>query len=214
MRWKKKLLQEARLYLILDRQVNTDDQLFKIAVQAIGAGVDLIQLRDKVGNARDLLGCFQHIASIVRHRVPLIMNDRVDLALAAKAEGVHLGQEDMPIREARRIIGAKALIGISCQTLEQAREAQDVGADYIGFGSVFKTPTKPERFPLDLNFLEKVVHKVSIPIFAIGGIGLKQIATLRAIGVERFAVCRAICQASHVKEAARNIVREIRGSDR
>lgn len=195
----------------MDRQVNTDDRLLKIAEESIRGGVDLIQLRDKTGNTRDMLQCFQRIVRATRRRVPLIINDRVDLALAGEADGLHLGQEDLPIREARRIIGREALIGISCQTLEQARQAQREGADYIGFGSVFKTLTKPERRPMNPDLLKKVVREISIPVFAIGGIGRENIAVLRAIGVKHFAVCRAICQAPDIREAVSDIKKEMSG---
>ena len=129
--------------MILDRQVNDDGRLFEITRGSIRHGVDIIQLRDKLGTARDTLKCFKGILRAVNGRVPVIMNDRVDLAIAAGADGVHLGQEDIPIKDARRMIGPKAVIGVSCQSYEHARQAQRDGADYIGFGSVFKTLTKP-----------------------------------------------------------------------
>lgn len=208
---RKESLRKAELYLILDRQVNDDGRLFEVARESIRHGVDIIQLRDKLGIARDTLKCFKGILRAVNGRVPVIMNDRVDLAIAALADGVHLGQDDVPIRDARRMFGTRAVIGVSCQSYERARQAQAQGADYIGFGSVFKTLTKPERNPMNLDLLKKVVREISVPVFAIGGITLENIPALRAIGVRHFAVCRAICTARNIREATSDIKKEISG---
>ena len=197
--------------MILDRQVNDDGRLFEIARESIRHGVDIIQLRDKLGTARDTLKCFKGILREVNGRVPVIMNNRADLAIVGGADGVHLGQDDVPVKDARRMLGPKAMIGVSCQSYEHARQAQNEGADYIGFGSVFKTLTKPERNSMNLDLLKKVVHEVSIPVFAIGGITRENISVLRAIGVRHFAVCRAICSAGNIKEATSFIEKEISG---
>ncbi len=197
--------------MILDRQVNDDGRLFEIARESIRHGADIIQLRDKLGTARDTLKCFEGILRTVNGRVPVIMNDRVDLAIAARAAGVHLGQDDVPVKDARRILGTKAVIGVSCQNYEHARQAQNEGADYIGFGSVFKTLTKPARNPMSLDLLKKIAREISIPVFAIGGITPENIPALRAIGVRHFAVCRAICMARSIREAVNDIKREISG---
>lgn len=197
------------MYLILDRQVNDDGRLFEIARESIRHGVDIVQLRDKFGTARDTLRCFKGILRAVNGRVPIIMNDRVDLAIAAGADGVHLGQDDVPIKDARRMLGARAVIGVSCQSYEHARQAQSEGADYIGFGSVFKTLTKPERNPMNLDLLKKIVREIFIPVFAIGGVTLENIPALRAVGVRHFAVCRAVCTARNIREATNDIKKEI-----
>ncbi|MBI5150522.1 MAG: thiamine phosphate synthase [Candidatus Omnitrophica bacterium] len=198
---KKKWLPAGKLYLILDRQVNADNRLFEIAEQSVRCGVDVIQLRDKTGSARDTLKCFAGIARATKRRVPLIINDRVDLALVAGADGVHLGQDDLALEDARRVIGRQATIGMSCQTYEQAKRAEQEGADYIGFGSVFKTLTKPGRDPMDLRLLARVVRDIKIPVFAIGGIDAGNVAALRDIGVRRFAVCRVICLTKNIEKA-------------
>lgn len=211
MRWKQRLLRDVRLYLILDRQVNDDGRLFEIAKESIRWGVDMIQLRDKAGASREILESAQKILKLTKGHVPFIVNDRVDLALASGAGGVHLGQDDLPCRLARRMMGRQALIGVSCQTYRQAQQAQEEGADYIGFGSVFKTLTKPERQPMDLDLLAKVVKHIRIPVFAIGGIGLENIAKLQAIGVDRFAVCRAICKARDIRKAVSDLKKEMCG---
>jgi thiamine-phosphate pyrophosphorylase len=201
---RKRLLWRAKLYLILDRQVNDYDRLFEIAGESL-EWVDIVQLRDKKGCARDILSFSRKILKMLKGRIPFIINDRVDLAMSSGADGVHLGQEDIPIQEARQIIGDKAIIGLSCQTYEHARQAERDGADYIGFGSVFKTLTKPGRCAMELELLRRVVRDVQIPVFAIGGITPKRISKLRVIGVERFAVCRAVCDARNIEEAVREI---------
>src|SRR3989338_227879 len=199
---KKGLLRRAKLYLILDRQGNDYDRLLEIARQS-AFGVDMIQLRDKKGCARDILNFSRKILKMLRGRLPFIVNDRVDLAVAAGADGVHLGQEDLPLKEARRMMGSRAIMGVSCQNYEQARRAERDGADYIGFGSVFSTLTKPGRSPMNLQLLRKAARDIRIPVFAIGGITPAHISNLRVLGVERFAVCRAICKARNIEEAVR-----------
>src|SRR3990167_7876511 len=147
-------LKKARVYLILDTQVNGYDELFEILKQSLNTGVDIVQLRDKFAKAIETLKFAKKAVRLINGRIPFIVNDRVDLALASQAAGVHLGQDDLPISEARKLMGKKAIIGVSCQNLIQAQEAKKQGADYIGFGSVFKTETKPDRQPMDLKLLK------------------------------------------------------------
>lgn len=195
---KKKQLQNCRLYLILDTAVNTYHELFEIAQSAVRSGVDILQLRDKKGNARDILKFSKEMLKITRRKVPYIINDRVDLAKAVSADGVHLGQEDLSVDFARRCLGAKAIIGKSCQTLEHLKQAHKEKADYAGFGSVFKTLTKPGRKPVDMNMLKKVMEQSSMPVFAIGGIMLDNVSSITSLGINRVAVCREICLAKDV----------------
>jgi len=191
---KKRWLENCKLYLILDAQVNSYEQLFEIAKKSIKSGVDIVQLRDKFGTAKNILAFTKRLVRLSKGRVPVIVNDRVDILNVSGASGVHLGQDDLSIDAARSLVGKMPIVGISCQTLKQAKKAEEQGADYIGFGSVFKTLTKPERDPMDLRLLEKVAKNINIPVFAIGGITLGNIKHLRSIGVRRIAVCRAICE--------------------
>ncbi len=194
----KECLKQARLYLILDRQVNDYYQLWKILKQSVSAGVDMVQLRDKIGSLREILQFSQKAIKFLKGKIPYIINDRVDLAVASGASGVHLGQKDLPIQYAKKMLGKNAIIGISCQTYQHAFEAQRAGADYIGFGSVFKTQTKPDRDLMDLKLLADVVKKIRIPLFAIGGINLDNICDITELGVRRVAICRAICSAHDI----------------
>ena len=198
-------MREAKLYLILDAQVNSYGQLLDILKRSIRCGVYVVQLRDKAGSAREIFKFSEKALKIVGDKVPFMINDRVDLAIMAGAAGVHLGQEDIPIAFARKMLGKKRIIGASCQTLEHARSAQREGADYIGFGSVFKTQTKPGRLPMDLKVLKSVMRGITIPVFAIGGIDRSNIGRLRSLGVTRVAVCRDICCASDISQTVRDI---------
>lgn len=204
MDWKKKLLSGSKLYLILDAQVNDYKQLLRIADEAVCSGVGLLQVRDKYGVAKDAMNFTQALIKSIGSRVPVIVNDRVDISQASLASGVHLGQDDKPLSYARKVLGSEKIIGKSCQTMAQARIAQEEGADYIGFGSVFKTLTKPDREPMDLDKLQAVVSEIKIPVFAIGGITLADIGLLQGRGVTHFAVCRAICTADNVVEVAKS----------
>jgi thiamine-phosphate pyrophosphorylase len=120
------------------------------------------------------------------------------------AAGVHLGQDDLPLSCARKILGHNKIIGISCQTIDQARKAQNEGADYIGFGSIFKTQTKPERNPMNLELLQGVVSEIKIPVFAIGGINLTNLESVLIRGVTNFAVCRAISTAENIESITKS----------
>lgn len=198
---KKRLLKNSRLYLILDARVNSHTELFEIAKKAVNGKVDIVQLRDKSGNISDILEFSEKLKDLTCGKIPFILNDRPDLALAVGASGVHVGQEDIPIKYARKILGKKAIIGVSCQSFDHAIKAQDEGADYIGLGSVFKTLTKPDRDPMDVGLIKKIVKDIKIPVFAIGGIDITNIADVKDLGIERFAVCRAISQAKDVDKA-------------
>jgi thiamine-phosphate pyrophosphorylase len=210
MRSKKEWLHKANLYLILDAQVNSYSQLLEILKKSVRSGVDIVQLRDKTGSARNILEFTKQASKIIGDKIPFIINDRVDLTILTGAAGVHVGQEDIPIREARKLLGSRKIIGVSCQTLDHARLAERDGADYIGFGSVFKTQTKPGRSPMDLKVLQSVMRKISIPVFAIGGITCKNIGRLRELGVERVAVCREICLSKDIATVVQGVKRILR----
>ena len=206
---KRKWLRGAKLYLILDTQVNSYVELLDILKKSVGAGIDIVQLRDKHGAARDILEFCAKAKKIINGRIPFVVNDRVDLAMIAGVSGVHLGQKDIPLKVARTMMGDQAMIGVSCQTFEDARRAEREGADYIGFGSVFKTQTKPERPPMDVKLLAKVMSRIKIPVFAIGGIGCEHIGSLRRLGVKRVAICRDICQAADAADTVREIKKSL-----
>ena len=204
-------LADAKLYLVLDREVQSYSKLFDILKKATRCGVDVVQLRDKKGTTRDIIEFSRRAISYLRGKAPFIINDRLDVALAVKADGVHLGQQDLPLDLARKIVGNNLLIGISCQTISQALRAQREGADYIGFGSVFKTLTKPDRPQMDLRYLASVKRRIRIPLFAIGGINLKNVGMIRLTGIDRVAVTRSLCLSRNVTKATRDFKNILNG---
>jgi len=193
--WKNKL----KLYVITDGRFIDE---VKGAMLALEGGATTIQLRMKNSPTRKMIEVGREIRKLTKEYDALfIVNDRVDVALATYADGVHLGQEDMPIDVARKIVG-DIIIGISASNLREAMEAEKNGADYIGAGSVFPTTTKEDARYLGLNGLKEVVSKVRIPVVAIGGITLENVNKVLETGVQGIAVISAIMGAPNVKEAA------------
>ena len=199
------LLSQARLYCVLDAQVAGYDQLFEILERSAGCGVDIFQIRDKQGSDRDIMEFTRRAVKYLNGKALFIVNDRVDLALNAQADGVHIGQHDDALKDVRCAAGSDLIVGVSCQTIPQAREAWSRGADYIGFGSVFKTQTKPGRDPMNLEMLAGVLQEAPVPVFAIGGITAERCDLLKRYGVTRVAVTRAVCCADDVCAAARTL---------
>ena len=192
MNWKKECLKNFSLYAITDLKTE-DPEMLKTIECALRGGVDMVQLRSKALSDRTLFELGKKIRTLTNRMKKLfIVNDRVDLALALHADGVHLGQDDLPMSEARRIVGKDQLIGRSTHNLKQALEAEREGADYIGFGPIFGTPTKPTYPPIGLGQIAQVMKRVRIPVVCIGGIDRSNVAQVLQAGARRIAVVRAI----------------------
>ena len=200
---RRRRLQAARVYLVLDTQVCEYSRLFQIAKQAVRTGVGIVQLRDKNGRLSDILRWSEKFSCYLKDKALFIVNDRLDVAMAVDADGVHLGQEDFPVSAARRVLGWQRLIGVSCQSRNHVMVAEKDGADYIGFGSINKTLTKPDRLPMDRRILQQVLTKARIPIFPIGGITSSNGQELFDLGARRVAVTRAICLAEDAGAAVK-----------
>lgn len=186
MHWRKKLLLSSRLYAI----VKAD---FAKAAKIASAGVDVIQLRDKDACDKNLLLTAKKLASFCkRKKVLFVVNDRVDMAIACGADGVHLGQDDLPVRETRKITPRNFLIGVSTHSIKQALQAQKDKADYVGFGPVFATKTKPHLLPIGLDGIDALNKKIKIPYFVIGNVNLENLKLLTGKKVKRIAVHSAI----------------------
>lgn len=210
MKPKKKLLKGSSLYLILDKQACATQSLLEIAAQAGDAGVDMIQLRDKHSPKETILKTAYSIRKILAHKKTiLIINDYPDIAKIIDSDGVHLGQNDFSVPIARRILGQDKIIGVSCRNVAQARLAQKQGADYIGVGPIFATPTKPQAMPVGLNLIRKIRDSVSIPFFAIGDINQENLKEVLAAGAERIAVCRAVCAAKNIPASVKQLLRSL-----
>ena len=162
---------DYRLYLVTDRNCLQQQTLEQAVEQAILGGVTLVQLREKAIASKEFYERALRIKAICHHyNVPLLINDRVDIALAVEADGVHIGQSDLPCRVVRQILGKDKIIGVSARTAKQAIQAQADGADYLGVGAMFATSTKQDAKTVSVETLNDIRQSVSIPIVAIGGI--------------------------------------------
>lgn len=214
MDWREKVFKDFTLCVVTDLKAAPDAMLQKIE-QAYRGGADIVQLRSKVLPDAVMIRFGLKMRKIAtRYRKLFFVNDRVDLALATDADGVHLGQEDMPQKMAIKIVrqAAKRLwIGRSTHTMSQALKAEKEGADYIGFGPVFLTPTKPSANAVGLKLVCEVSDKVRIPCVAIGGIDLQNIQTVIAAGASRVAVVRAVLGAKDPEKAAQFLKKSLKG---
>jgi thiamine-phosphate pyrophosphorylase len=180
------------------------------AQAAIAGGADVIQLREKALSDRPLLDLARRLRALtLETETLLIVNDRPDVAALANADGVHVGQDDLPVDQARRIIGGDKLVGLSTHSPEQARAATVAGADYIGVGPMFASQTKSVRDVPGLALLRQVARKVEIPTVAIGGITADNVAEVVAAGGRCVAVCQAVIAAADPQTAARAILQQL-----
>jgi len=204
------------LYVITDPALSHGRSHMEVARAALEGGADAIQIRDKSSTAYNLSCVTAEIQPLVRKfGAALLVNDRVDVALVAGADGAHVGQEDLPAREARRLLPRPRLLGVSAGSKEMARRAQKEGADYIGVGPVFQTATKPGAGdPLGLDLLAEIAAAVSIPVVAIGGINVDNVARVFEAGASGVAVISAVVSAEDVAAAARALKRLIAGARR
>jgi thiamine-phosphate pyrophosphorylase len=198
-------LSRSRLYGILDLGYVEISDCGKMAEAMIAGGVDLIQLRAKELASAQIAEIAAELHRLTAERgVPLIINDHPEIARIVAAEGVHLGQDDMPIAEARNIAGADCMVGKSTHSVDQAIRAFYEGADYIGFGPIFATPTKPDYPPVGLQEIQKVHDAVRIPIFCIGGIKLDNLLEVLEAGARRVVIVSGLLQARDAAEYARS----------
>lgn len=197
---------DFKLYVIIDRKACGGRDLVYVAEEAIAGGTDIIQLRDKDTSVSEILKVGRVIRDLThKKKIPLIINDRVDIAVAVGADGVHLGQGDLPIEAARSMMGSEKLIGLSTHSLPEALAAEKKGADYIGVGPIFLTPTKPDYKAVGIDLIKEVRDKVKIPFVVIGGIAESNIDEVLAAGARRVAVVRAVCGAEDVRGAAKRL---------
>ncbi len=199
------------LYAITDRGLLKDLSLSEAVKGAVKGGADIIQLREKKLNEEDFL----NEALIIRElcagfRVPLIINDNINIALKADADGVHLGQKDLDVSKARRILGADKIIGVSAHSVEEALKAEAEGADYLGCGAVFATGSKKDAAVIDHNVLKEICASVQIPVVAIGGITKDNIKNLSGTGISGIAVISAIFAQEDIEGSAVLLKRSIK----
>ena len=195
------------LYLVMDASLSRGRSSIEIAEAAIRGGVTMLQYRAKGATTKAMVEEARRLRDLCRSRgIPFIVNDRADVAIAVDADGLHVGQDDLPAALARRMIGRRKLLGVSAGSLEEALRAVAEGADYIGASPVFATPTKPDASaPLGLDGLRALAAAVRVPIVAIGGIHVGNAAAVFEAGARGIAVVSAIVAAADVEAAARSL---------
>lgn len=196
---------QLRLYLVTERGMLRGRDLTDVVMQAVEGGVTMVQLREKDISTREFIELAQALKSVLmRTRVPFIINDRVDVALAVDADGVHIGQSDMPYDIARRMLGSDKIIGLSVENFAEIEEANRLDVDYIGVSPVFATPTKTDTaMPFGLDGLREAVRRSLHPSVAIGGINMSNFRSVLSTGTNGIAVVSAIMDSDNPREASR-----------
>lgn len=211
MRSKKKPVKKSLLYLIIDKKTAGHKRLLNISKQARDSGVDIIQFRDKLSNKESVVKDAILLRKLFSGtKTAFIVNDYLDVAKIVDSDGIHLGQSDTSIGIARRILGEYKIIGVSCHNLKQALLAQERGADYIGIGPVFPTPTKPEYKPIGLRLIREFKKKIRIPFFVIGDVNLDNIGEIVSSGARRVAVCRAVLNLKNISSTVKKFAITLR----
>jgi thiamine-phosphate pyrophosphorylase len=203
---RKNLTSKLGLYVITDKKIaaRTNEE---IVIEALKGGVDTIQLRDKVCSNKELLREAEKIRDIIpKNKALFIVNDNVDVALASDADGVHIGKDDLPIKETKQILGEDKIIGVSCDNVKEAERAEKEGADYISLGPIFPTTTKKGiPSPLGVKVIKEVKKKVSIPLVAIGGINERNMKEVLQAGADSIAMISAILKYGDLSTRVKNL---------
>ncbi|NPV83615.1 MAG: thiamine phosphate synthase [Candidatus Aminicenantes bacterium] len=197
---------DLSLYLVTDRRLAGNRPLTEVVSKAVAGGVTVVQLREKDCSSREYLELAMELKKILPPGVPLLINDRLDVALAAGADGIHLGQSDLPAKIARKYLGPRAIIGLSVENLEQLEEAKNLPVDYLAISPVFSTPTKTDTGPAwGLEGLARARKLTALPLVAIGGLNEQNAAEVIRAGADGLAVVSAICAAADPEQAARRL---------
>ena len=194
---------DPSLYFITDSSGYEEEEFLWRVEQGLLGGATLLQLREKERTTREYIALAEKVHAIARkHRVPLIIDDRVDVALAVDAEGVHVGASDMPVAMARKLMGPGKIVGATTKTVPQARDAYEQGADYLGVGAIYPTTTKVKTVLTSTDTLRKICDAVPIPVSAIGGLNRDNIGVLTGIPIAGICVVSAIMKADDPRQAA------------
>ena len=203
---------DPSMYFITDSTNYPEDEFLFRVEQALQGGVTLLQLREKEKSTREYMTLAAKVHELTRrYNVPLIIDDRVDVALAVDAEGVHVGMEDMPVADARRLMGEKKIVGATAKTVSRAREAYAQGADYLGVGAIYPTTTKVKTVLTSTQTLRDICGAVPIPVNAIGGLNRDNIDILAGIPIAGICVVSAIMKADDPKQAAAELKAKAKG---
>lgn len=197
---------DSRLYFITDSTLYEEAEFLLRIEQALQGGVTLLQLREKEKSTREYLELAEKVHVLARrYDVPLIIDDRVDVALAIEAEGVHVGASDMPVALARKLMGRNKIVGATAKTVPWAKEAFEQGADYLGVGAIFPTTTKVKTVFTSTETLRDICHAVPIPVNAIGGLNKNNLGVLAGIPIAGICVVSAIMKAEDPRKAAEEL---------
>ncbi|MBQ6349638.1 MAG: thiamine phosphate synthase [Methanobrevibacter sp.] len=197
---------DLSLYLVTDNSEDVEKFLNTIE-EAIKGGVTVVQIREKTADTLDFYNLALKVKEITsKYDVPLIVNDRVDIALAIDADGVHVGQSDMPCDVTRKLIGQNKILGVSAATIKEAEKAESDGADYIGTGAVFPTATKDDADSVTKDELIEIVKSIDIPVVAIGGINLDNACELNGTGIAGLSVVSAIMSSDNPKKSSQELL--------
>lgn len=201
---------DLSLYLVTEESIALE-KLTKIIAESVSGGVSIVQLREKSNSSLSFYKKASALKQLLNElSIPLIINDRVDIALAVAADGIHIGQDDLPLTVVKQMVPEDMIVGVSVSTLEEAHEAEQNGADYIGVGSVFPTKTKQDATLMAIGDLEEICRSVSIPAVAIGGITADNISALSDSGLSGTAVVSAIMNAESPKSASESLLKVIK----
>ncbi len=194
------------LYVILDTGYISSNQLIRVTKEVIEGGCKLIQLRDKKSSPEDIIKLGKQIKKIAPQDVIFILNDFVHLVKEIGADGVHLGQGDMPVSQARQILGPAAIIGLSTHSYDQAMASRKESVDYIGFGPIFKTKTKPQADPIGIQDIPKITKDLSHMIFPIGGISESNIQEIILAGAKGVCIVSAVLESCDIQATVKSII--------
>lgn len=203
-----------RLYAVTDNAWLRGRTLEACCADAVRGGATFLQLRDKEASSEGLADAYRAIAAVLADsrsdvQVPFVINDDVQAALACGADGVHVGQDDMACAQARAALGPDKVVGVSAQTVAQARAAEEAGADYLGVGALIATPTKPDAAAVSRDELARICAAVSIPVVGIGGLGIDTLSCLEKTGAAGAAVVSAVFAADNIECATASLRKEV-----
>lgn len=193
-------MKELKLYLVTDSDILKGRDFYNCIEEALKGGVTMLQLREKDSNGKEFLDKAMKLRELTKkYNVKFIINDRVDIAMLCDADGVHVGQSDIPAEKVRKLIGKNKIVGVSARTVEEAMKAKEDGADYLGVGAIFTTTTKLDAKSVTVDKLSEIKKAVNLPIVVIGGLSLDNIDKLKQCKIEGYAVISAILKANDIR---------------
>lgn len=200
-----------KFYFITDSRYCDREEFLKRVEGAIKGGASIVQIREKDITTREYINFATKVHEVTKkYGVPLIIDDRIDVMLASGAEGVHLGAEDMTVKDARRILGSEKIIGATAKTVPWAKECEEMGADYLGVGTIYPTKTKVKTTSTSIETLKEIIKEVKIPVYAIGGLTKDNLSPLKGLDIAGICAVSAVMARSDSEVAAREICEEMK----